>query len=260
MFDQHLLHPVKHSNYYRNYFIKICLYLVVINYLNTLKKIIVSPPATLLRRTASPDPGTPHGRAPRRGAATHRRAPQAFLLRSVPPREFCYPGDVGWGPPCPGAGAGGGRIFDRAGADVAVMLPLLERAGHRIRRVPHVLHVYNVATPLNDFKVHLQEVAAPRRPAPRAQGPELPRAARPTDRAAQRPCAAMGRRHHRAGPSAPHAAPWRADRRRRPGRYDPRAPARRPVGSLGRPRPVLVRPLAATLPAPAWRSLAATCT
>ena len=73
--------------------------------------------------------------------------------------------------------------------------------------------------------------AAPRR-ACKARSCRLRRGrrlSRPTDRAAQRPCAAMGRRRHRAGPSAPHAAPWRADRRRRPGRYDPRAPARRPV-------------------------------
>ncbi|KAJ1492573.1 nucleotide-diphospho-sugar transferase [Baffinella frigidus] len=89
--------------------------------------------------------------------SSHLRTFKTFLLRAIPLAEFCYPvdrQDQGWGPLCPG---GDTRMFDRAGADVAVMLPLLELAGHRIVRVPHVVHVYNVATPLNDFKVHLQE-------------------------------------------------------------------------------------------------------
>ena len=48
------------------------------------------------------------------------------------------------GPECPG---GGRRFFDRAGADVAVMLPLLERAGDRVHRIPQVCytHVRNLA-------------------------------------------------------------------------------------------------------------------
>ena len=48
-------------------------------------------------------------------------------------------------PECPG---GGRRFFDRAGADVAVMLPLLERAGDRIHRIPQVCctHVHILAS------------------------------------------------------------------------------------------------------------------
>lgn len=85
--------------------------------------------------------------------SSHLRTFKRFLLESIAQEEFCYDDDRGWGPAC----ASGARFFDRAGADVAVMLPLLERAGDRIVRIPHVLHVYNIATPLNDYKVHLQE-------------------------------------------------------------------------------------------------------
>lgn len=35
------------------------------------------------------------------------------------------------------------------------MLPLLELAGDRVRRIPEVLYVYNIATPHNDYKVPL---------------------------------------------------------------------------------------------------------
>lgn len=101
------------------------------------------PPAVVERKTFRAHPFM----------SSHLRTFKRFLLASVSQEEFCYDDDRGWGPEC----ASGSRFFDRAGADVAVMLPLLERAGERIVRIPEVLHVYNIATPLNDYKVHLQE-------------------------------------------------------------------------------------------------------
>ncbi|EKX48014.1 hypothetical protein GUITHDRAFT_106099 [Guillardia theta CCMP2712] len=88
-------------------------------------------------------------------------------------KSFCYDEDHGWGPKC----SNGGRYFDRAGADVAVMLPLLERAGERIMRVDSILLVYNIATPSNDYKIHLKEqwgvdeLVRSRQPLSRKQGP-----------------------------------------------------------------------------------------
>lgn len=49
-----------------------------------------------------------------------------------------------------------GNFFTVAG-DVALMFPLLEMAGHRFRFISDVLCIRNVATPINDFKVHRDE-------------------------------------------------------------------------------------------------------
>jgi glycosyltransferase involved in cell wall biosynthesis len=47
--------------------------------------------------------------------------------------------------------------FMRVTWDRALMLPMLEMAGERIRCIHEVLYVYNEANPLNDFKMKLQQ-------------------------------------------------------------------------------------------------------
>uniref|UniRef100_A0A6U5VIX4 Glycosyltransferase 2-like domain-containing protein n=1 Tax=Guillardia theta TaxID=55529 RepID=A0A6U5VIX4_GUITH len=104
--------------------------------------------------------------------SSHLRTFKYFLLKDIEEKSFCYDEDHGWGPKC----SNGGRYFDRAGADVAVMLPLLERAGERIMRVDSILLVYNIATPSNDYKIHLKEqwgvdeLVRSRQPLSRKQG------------------------------------------------------------------------------------------
>ncbi len=41
--------------------------------------------------------------------------------------------------------------------DKALMYPMLEMAGHKVRFVPDTLYVYNIDNPLNDFKVNREE-------------------------------------------------------------------------------------------------------
>lgn len=47
--------------------------------------------------------------------------------------------------------------FMRVTWDRAIMLPMLEMAGERIRCIPEVLYIYNEANPLNDFKLYLKK-------------------------------------------------------------------------------------------------------
>jgi glycosyltransferase involved in cell wall biosynthesis len=48
--------------------------------------------------------------------------------------------------------------FLKVSCDVALMLPMLEMAGlEHIRYIPEVTYMYNVATPLNDYKVRVLE-------------------------------------------------------------------------------------------------------
>jgi glycosyltransferase involved in cell wall biosynthesis len=48
-----------------------------------------------------------------------------------------------------------GRFFPM-GCDVAIMLPMLEMAGHKARFIDEVLYLYNRANPINDHKVNFK--------------------------------------------------------------------------------------------------------
>ena len=47
--------------------------------------------------------------------------------------------------------------YYRMAYDQAIMLPLLEMAGHRSKYIPEILHVYNKENPLNVDKIKTQE-------------------------------------------------------------------------------------------------------
>lgn len=49
-----------------------------------------------------------------------------------------------------------GELF-RVTWDMAFMFPMLEMAAGRHKYIPEILYVYNCATPLNDYKLHLKE-------------------------------------------------------------------------------------------------------
>lgn len=46
-----------------------------------------------------------------------------------------------------------GKFFPMAW-DLSIMFPMLEMAGHHSTFIPNILYVYNIETPLNDFKVN----------------------------------------------------------------------------------------------------------
>lgn len=50
--------------------------------------------------------------------------------------------------------------YFRLSWDKALMYPMLEMAGHKIRFVPDILYVYNIDNPLNDFKLAREEQIA----------------------------------------------------------------------------------------------------
>jgi hypothetical protein len=47
--------------------------------------------------------------------------------------------------------------FFSVAADLAYMFPMLEMAGHHSRFIPDILYIYNLATPINDFKTRFQQ-------------------------------------------------------------------------------------------------------
>ncbi|MBS0648530.1 MAG: glycosyltransferase [Verrucomicrobia bacterium] len=66
----------------------------------------------------------------------------AGLFQKIKQEDLMYKGD-----------------FFRVGYDLAMMLPMLEMAGHHSRFIPDIGYVYNIHTPLNDHKTKAEEQA-----------------------------------------------------------------------------------------------------
>lgn len=49
-----------------------------------------------------------------------------------------------------------GKFF-KTGYDLAITIPMLEMAGRHSRFVPQISYVYNIASPINDHKVHIED-------------------------------------------------------------------------------------------------------
>lgn len=71
---------------------------------------------------------------------SHLRTFKAKLLQSIPLKEFIVQG-----------------VFYPSAADAAFLLPIFEQAQGHIKFIPEVLYEYNTQTPINDYKVRLQE-------------------------------------------------------------------------------------------------------
>lgn len=71
---------------------------------------------------------------------THLRTFRAALFKAIPLEDFIDQG----------------KFFQTAW-DVSFLWPILEMSGERVRFIQEILYVYNVATELNDFKIHFDE-------------------------------------------------------------------------------------------------------
>lgn len=70
-----------------------------------------------------------------RWISSHLRTFYAGLFKRIEKKDLLY----------------NGEFFAKAG-DMAIMFPMLEMAGNRIKRMDEILYVYNLENPLNDWK------------------------------------------------------------------------------------------------------------
>ncbi len=75
------------------------------------------------------------------GVISHLRTCYAWLFKKIKKEDLLYK-----------------EKFFKVTWDKALMFPMLEMAAGRAKFIPDVLYVYNMATPINDFKVRLPQV------------------------------------------------------------------------------------------------------